>query len=445
MPLTTPDMAVLATPDATATTREAALDPALSREWTPLLLGAARARALALVEEIATALSEPASTNDPSLSGAAARALFFAYFAEASPGRELSSSVDDALIAAIDGIARTRQTFSLCEGFVGVGWVAQHLVGRFDDNGEDANSAIDDALATVTERATWSGAYELLYGLGGIGVYALERIARPSGRQLLAQVVTRLDELAERHPGGVAWRTAPSPASAVRTTNAALGHYDCGVAHGVPGLVPLLAGACAAGVEVARARPLLDGAVRWLLRQASDDVLTYPAWIADGKRTPTRLAWCYGDAGIAATLLAAGSAVNEAAWIDAAASLGRRAAALGRDEAAAQQLAVLDSGICHGSAGLAIIFHRLWQHAHEPVFADAARWWYGRVLDDHRPGRGIGGYKMWQPPGHDPQPAWIDDDSLLTGVAGVGLALLAGTGSIEPAWDRVLTASLPSR
>ena len=70
------------------------LDPAQSREWTPLLRGGDRARALALVEEIATALAAPAS-DDPSLRGAAGRALFFAYFAAAWPGRALPLSADE--------------------------------------------------------------------------------------------------------------------------------------------------------------------------------------------------------------------------------------------------------------------------------------------------------------------------------------------------------------
>jgi hypothetical protein len=461
MPPTTPDRAAVTTPkttddttdDATSdttadVTRGAALDPALARAWTPLLLGADRARALALVDEIATALSQPARTNDPSLRGAAARALFYAYFAEAAPERALSPSVDDALLAAVDGIARTQQTVSLCEGFVGVGWVAQHLVGRFDDDGEDANAAIDDALATVTDRASWSGAYELLYGLGGIGVYALERIARPSGRQLLAQVVTRLDELAERQPGGVAWRTAPSPASAVRTTNAALGHYDCGVAHGVPGLVPLLAGACAAGVEAARARPLLDGAVRWLLdvaRLPDTAASSFPDAVAVAALpAPTRLGWCYGDPGVAAALLAAARAVDEPTWAAAARAIALRAAERALADAGDGNEAGLQvASLCHGSVGVALLMHRLWSELGDEALAAAARLLYVRTLALQPLGRAGGFRALSHSPGDGRR--WTDDRSLFTGGAGLGLALLAATGTVEPAWDRLLAASLAPR
>ena len=48
---------------------------------------------------------------------------------------------------------------------------------------------------------------------------------------------------------------------------------------------------------------LLDGAVRWLVPQrlAAERGACYPSWISPGvEPRPSRLAWCYGDPGIAA-------------------------------------------------------------------------------------------------------------------------------------------------
>jgi hypothetical protein len=39
----------------------------------------------------------------------------------------------------------------------------------------------------------------------------------------------------------------------------------------------------------------------------------------------------------------------------------------------------------------------------------------------------------------------VADPGFLTGAAGIGLALLAATSPVEPAWDRVLLASVPPR
>src|SRR5712692_6145954 len=40
---------------------------------------------------------------------------------------------------------------------------------------------------------------------------------------------------------------------------------------------------------------------------------------------------------------------------------------------------------------------------------------------------------------------WEDDPGILTGAAGIALALLAATTSIEPEWDRMLLLSTPGR
>jgi hypothetical protein len=63
-----------------------------------------------------------------------------------------------------------------------------------------------------------------------------------------------------------------------------------------------------------------------------------------------------------------------------------------------------------------------------------------RALDLREPGRGVAGFVTWGPDATGAM-GWRDDPSLLTGAAGVALALLAATTSLEPAWDRFLLLS----
>jgi hypothetical protein len=58
-----------------------------------------------------------------------------------------------------------------------------------------------------------------------------------------------------------------------------------------------------------------------------------------------------------------------------------------------------------------------------------------------RPGRGIGGYEAWLPGAGGQN--WAADPGLLTGAAGIALALLAAVTPLEPAWDRVLLLAIP--
>src|SRR5262249_26014505 len=153
------------------------------------------------------------------------------------------------------------------------------------------------------------------------------------------------------------------------------GYYNLGLAHGVPGVIALLGLACADGMDLRKVRPLLEGAVSWVLAQQHPH--GFPAWIRpeDTSRSPSRLAWCYGDPGVAAALLGAADCVQEPAWEHAALAIARRAW-----ERPCDQAGVIDAGLCHGAAGLGHLFNRMYQATGEPWLADAARFWFARTL-----------------------------------------------------------------
>ena len=57
------------------------------------------------------------------------------------------------------------------------------------------------------------------------------------------------------------------------------------------------------------------------------------------------------------------------------------------------------------------------------------------------PERGIAGFAAFMP-ARTGEERWVDDPGLLTGAAGVALALLAACTPVEPAWDRMLLVSI---
>ena len=161
---------------------------------------------------------------------------------------------------------------------------------------------------------------------------------------------------------------------------------------------------------------------------------------APGRRGErARLAWCYGDPGVAAALLGRPVASRNRPGSPAALAIARRAA-----ERPFEEAGIKDAALCHGCAGLGHLFNRMFQATGEPKLAQAARAWFERTLAMRRPGRGIGGYEAWQPDAAG-NPAWSADPGLLNGAAGIALALLAAMTSIEPLWDRMLLVSVPPR
>ncbi len=395
--------------------------------WQAILDGELAVRARRAIDELATALPAHLEvTGRDALSlglGAPGGALFHAYLGAARGDQGQIAYAEAVLARCGDALADVVLPPGLHEGFTGVAW-ATALCG-----GGKALGDIDQALRALTAQAP-PASFDLIRGLTGIGVYALER----GDRALAAQVVGRLAERAVRTPDGLAWPTTPAQMGEWKLGRYPTGCHDLGMAHGAPGVVALLAG-CVRH-DITGARPLLAGAVGWLRaqRQASG---TYGE-VAGAPPGPTRLAWCYGDLGVASALLLA-SAVGDPAWRTEAIALACAAA-----RRPADQVGVVDAGLCHGAAGLAHQLNRLYQATGVVELRDAARAWIERALElrgDH----GIAGFASHLRDPADPSRVqWISDPSFLQGAAGVGLALLAADTTVEPTWDRAMLLSLPT-
>jgi hypothetical protein len=417
--------------------------------WEPLLTGSAAEEALGVAEEIAAALGAEreaeARARQFSLSGGdAGSAIFLAYLDAARPGRGWAELALAHLERAIDGMQEAVSMPGLYGGFAGVGWAVEHLSGRLFDDDEDPGREIAEVLAEHLGQTPWRGHYELIVGISGLGVYAVERQPRPLGGECVQKVVARLSELARRQGEKVTWWTPREWMAPMEQERYAEGNYNLGVSHGVPGVIGFLGEALGtlAGEPAAEARTLLEGAVAWLLEQRLPEGAgsRFPDSVGPGVApTPTRVSWCYGDLGISCTLLAAARRAGEGAWQSEALAVGRATAERPFDKSG-----VIDAGLCHGTAGAAHLFNRLYQASGEPRFAEVARDWLAHTLALRQPGSGVAGFSAWVPDEAGTL-GWHPEPGLLTGAAGVGLALVAAASAVEPAWDRMLLARIPER
>lgn len=420
----------------------------VTSDWRPLVSDTAQVRALRTVDALAESIAALApGEKDPSLAGGqAGLAVLYASLARAGRGPQAEDLAWQCLDRAIEAVATDVMDSSFWEGFAGIAWAAElvgHLLdaGGLDAGGEDGNAAVDVVLARLLCRPrAWPAPQDLVVGPTGLGVYALERYPRPAAAECLHHVAERLEEAARRDEHGIYWWTPPAeiwvPAGREERPS---GRADLGMAHGVPGAIALLGAMCGAGVERATARPLLEGAVRWLLAQAMETGSgpTFPVGVAaDLDPVPARSAWCYGDPGVAAALWMAARGAAEPAWEHEAVALACRAAE--RPEAATK---VVDAGFCHGTAGLAHLYNRLYQATGEPRLGRAAVHWLERTLEWCRLAEDDGG--SWVAGSADPrQGPWTGID-LVHGAAGIALVLLAAATPVEPVWDRMFLLSAP--
>lgn len=432
-------------------------------DWQPVLTGAAAEAAWQAIEAIAEELPRAAGWNpteeSPGLtaeqtvawrsslaSGAAGEALFYAYLSlhhERHGGADVASRHAERALALLDrafeGVAEVPMSESLYAGFPGVAWVAAHLSGRlFSEDGDDGNADVDAALLPSLAHSPWRGEFDLMHGLVGLGIYALERLPAASGRDCLAAVVERLAERAQPEPEGITWFSPPESLPTYQAEAFPQGLYNLGASHGSPGVVALLGAAVEAGVAAEQAKALLAGAFPWLLaRRHADKHFCFTHFHHPGAESwGSRLAWCYGDPGVAAALWVAARGAGDPDWQAAALEVGRSAAARGEDTAG-----IRDAGLCHGAGGIGHVFQRLYHDTGDAQFADAARFWLERALAYREPGVGVGGFRSWASDVDSVQD-WRDDPGFLEGAAGVGLALLAGVSPVDPEWDRAFLLSL---
>lgn len=424
-------MRVHAAPDSDAPVTEGA-----GASRPPLLSGALRDRALHLAGTLAGTLcpAPAAGHRDASLAaGSAGLAVCCGQLARTRSGPRATGAALTLLEEAVDVLTTEPLTCSLYSGFTGIAWAVELVDQLLGNEGEDRNGDIDEALTRLLQRYPEDAPYDLINGLTGLGVYALARWPRPAAAQCLLGVVGQLARRARHDSDGVSWWTLPSWRGPRRERDLP-GGVDLGVAHGIAGVIPFLARVHSFGLAQETIRPLLDGAVRWLLAHMVDTASgpTVPYFVADGAEPgPARSAWCYGDPGVATALLLAARDADEPAWAAAATGLAVRAASRPPD-----QTGVVDAGLCHGSAGLAHLFNRMYQMTAEPALADAALFWVERTLQ----------LCSAAAPGQDTtltddaRPAW-KGPGLLEGAAGVALAMEAACTTVEPVWEQMLLVS----
>lgn len=393
----------------------------------------------ALAEHVAPQPGDAEPLLDPLMTGGAAGvALFFAYL-HAAGGNDVAA---DRMLAALEmsasALADRNPLPTLYSGFIGVGWVVTHLTRELFEGDGDLALEIDDALRQLLSNLKEKPPFELIGGLAGYGTYLVERLPHPGAAALLARV---LDLLESTRDASGAWFTEPDWLPSWQRELMPRGAYNLGVAHGIPGVIGFLAAAWREGFDDPRVARLAEDAVRWVIRQKQGwEGSIIPSHVPlDGDPRPTRTAWCYGDIGVAAVLLSAAQSFRREDWREEALVIARAGA---RRSFAATM--TVDAGLCHGATGIAHLFNRIHQATGDDEMRDAALTWYGRALDMRRPGEGLAGLLSWvDAPGSAGM--WKAEPGFLSGVAGIGLGLLAAVTEVEPAWDRVLLVAVPPR
>ena len=369
------------------------------RSWAQpqILNGLDRERALALVDEIVSALV-PWSQRSLDSRPLAEIALFLAVV---SQRREVEVDFSDLIQRSIDEAAAKPLNLSF-DGLLGWSLTmeqALRLLGSESDVCEASDRCLAQSLEVATPEADLQT--DLLRGTAGCLAY----LARWPSTPLVERCRTGLLDRFEAQVGRLIASDMP----------------ELGYAHGLAGLVAVLSDAVEAGWGRARESHLLSRCVeRLLANRSSAGRFSFPFSSGSG-----RVAWCNCDMGIAIALLKSGRAMGQPAWVELAQSMAQQMASV-EPEASG----VTDANLCHGAAGAGLMLSLLGDQLRAPEVLASATAWFNRVANYRLVNAPLAGF-LYDARADLELPIWRRENvSILQGVSGIGLAIEGACGNV---------------
>lgn len=369
--------------------------------------------------------------------GLAGISLLLYEAADVLPDPDLLITADALLGQALDWAAKARSA-ALFHGSLGPAWV---LAERCQRSGDRAVASLVPLLNLVAQgleqRTGATHEVDLLRGTSGALRVGLIASALPEARRLVATCCADLARSAQWDDLGPTWLTPPW--SSLFEAVPASSHAFLGMAHGSLGQLSGMARAVSLGIAPSGTEELIQGGLSRVLQSAGSwhGYPGIPRAIVDGRPSEdgAQLSWCHCGVGIAGGLRAIARDLVSPDLLGSATSLLRLATEI--PEASMPTSPTL----CHGRAGVAHILNRVGQETSNREMLESARRWFRLTLSATTASLASTSESPPLPgvPSMSREPtSWLDSPSLLVGLAGVGLCLLAAISEREPSWDGVI-------
>jgi lantibiotic modifying enzyme len=359
--------------------------------------------------------ADPASTASDLYSGGAGVVLFFLelHRATGDPAHLATArSGADALLAALD----TEADPGLYTGLAGIGFVLTEVwrstgIAAY---GEGARRVVAMLQARAIERGAgieWSDTTDVISGAAGIGLFLLlaaDALDLPEARALATKAGRRLLERGRDEAGGRKWPMDGSSAQLLPNFS-----------HGTAGVAYFLATLYQATKDRAFLDAALAGAayLKAIARTDGDACLIFHHEPDAAGRGLYYLGWCHGPAGTARLWYRLWQATGDRAWLDWASKSARAIVTSGIPDRPTPGF-WNNVGVCCGSAGVAEFFL-----AHHRAAGDAASLAFARRVSDHilaKATRDAAGIR-WPHAEHRTRPTEIAAQTgWMQGAAGIG-------------------------
>jgi len=309
-------------------------------------------------------------------------------------------------------VAINRLDYTFCTGKSGLNWLFKYLnaEGVLDDEDTSSFCSDDNLIAEHSLRAIQNGEFDFLHGGIGAAYY-------------LSYGTAKIDS--DYFP-----KVLDSIANAVCSGRNVYPHFEfdgrekdhklvnLSLSHGLSSLIKFLAVASSTRITDNNTLNTINYLTKKLVSYQNEDKTYsfFPSLHDLSGKSPdmaSRLSWCYGDLTIAYTLHDIGVMLKDRNLMDISTQILLHSA----NRRTPEQTAVKDGGVCHGSAGIAHVFNRMFHITKNDVFKDARDYWLQYTL------KLTNGYQFYKYNAITNR--FEDEISLLEGEVGIALVLLS--------------------
>lgn len=388
------------------------------------------------LNHIAEELKDEKHLNSPNLgvlNGISGIALFLFHYYKYSGDEYYSNLGKKYIEEIIDRINNGYSFPTYCSGIAGAAWTIEYLNEyNFIKFNSDKNfNEIDEYLLENMKSCMIKGQFDFLHCSIGYGYYFLKRYNLTHSKKLkkeylnnIHQLIDNLYNLSFANQNGIYWINTFEgfPKDSI----------DTGSAHGMSGIISFLTNVLSHNIKSLKALKMIDLATSFILSAKTDHLNSaypkniYVHSIDQHLAEASRMAWCYGDLGIASAFMKASKFIKEKELLQESERIMSRCCSRKH----LTETGVVDSGLCHGSLGIALIYKNFYDITSNKTFHQTSDYWLNDGLMKGCFPDGLGGFKKYE------NDEYINEVNLLDGIAGIGLGILSLTTDTKLNWEQ---------
>jgi len=344
----------------------------------------------------------------------------------------------DILTVCMDRVNKGYGLPTFCTGIAGFFWTLLHLEQHsfIALDLDEILDPMDDFLFSCMQADLEKKDYDYLHGALGYGMYFLKRYenceVKKKGIYLdkLHVLALSVYSMAEKSNGFLRWR------SKLRHDSDQTG-FNLSLSHGMASIVNFFVRLASITELSDISEKIYNGASSFILssRNNGNADSIFPSWVLsdNSQSSESRIGWCYGDFGIGVTLLQLWEKNNDQDLKVFTKSLFsnciRRTQEITPD--------INDAGFCHGSFGIAYIYHLLDHVNNLDIDATSViEKWVAKGLELACFDDGPAGFKQFHP--NYGNPKYVNQLNLLEGISGIGLVLIDILSTKKGNWSESL-------